>query len=92
MRRSDEQRPADSDGDERKYSGVPHGDNSPPSARQSRMHSSQAGGMQKIVEQFKAVEEVPDRGQFRISCRFVLWYKKHFDNTMQIRARLVDRG
>lgn len=48
--------------------------------------------MQKIVEQFKAVEEVPDRGQFRISCRFVLWYKKHFDNTMQIRARLVDRG
>ena len=60
MRRSDEQRPADSDGDERKYSGVPHGDNSPTSARQSRMHSSQAGGMQKIVEQFKAVEEVPD--------------------------------
>ena len=46
----------------------------------------------KIVEKFDAVEVVEDQGQFRISCRFVLWYKKHSDGTIQTRARLVARG
>ena len=47
---------------------------------------------QKIAEQFLAVKMVRDKGQFRISCRFVLWYKKHSNNTIQVRARLVARG
>ena len=46
----------------------------------------------KIVEQFDAVEVVKDEGQFRISCRFVLWLKKHSDGTVKTRARLVCRG
>ena len=46
----------------------------------------------KIVEQFDAVEVVKDEGQFRISCRFVLWRKKHSDGTIKTRARLVCRG
>ena len=46
----------------------------------------------KIVEQFDVVEEVEDTGQFRISCRFVLWYKRHSDGTVKTRARLVARG
>ena len=48
--------------------------------------------LKKIVEEFKAVEEVEDKGQFRISCRWVLWYKKHSDGQVQTRARLVARG
>ena len=48
--------------------------------------------IEKIVEKFNAVEVVDDVGQFRISCRFVLWYKKHSDGTIQTRARLVARG
>ena len=48
--------------------------------------------LEKIVKQFKAVEEVDDVGQFRISCRFVLWYKKHSDGRTEVRSRLVARG
>ena len=48
--------------------------------------------LEKIVNQFKAVEEVDDVGQFRISCRFVLWYKKHSDGRTEVRSRLVARG
>ena len=48
--------------------------------------------LEKIVEQFKAVEEVEDVGQFRISCRFVLWYKKHSSGKVEVRSRLVARG
>ena len=48
--------------------------------------------IKKIVEDYKAVEVVKDEGQFRISCRYVLWYKKHSDGSVQTRARLVARG
>ena len=48
--------------------------------------------IKKIVEQFKAVEVVKDVGQFRISSRFVLWYKKSSDGKVVTRARLVARG
>ena len=48
--------------------------------------------LEKIVNQFKAVEEVDDVGQFRISCRFVLWYKKHSNGSTEVRSRLVVRG
>ena len=46
----------------------------------------------KIAEQFSAAYMVRDKGQFRISCRFVLWYKKHSNNPIQVRVRLVARG
>ena len=46
----------------------------------------------KIVDEFQAVEEIKDEGQFRISCRWVLWHKKHSDGQIQTRARLVARG
>ena len=46
----------------------------------------------KIVNQFDAVEVVKDEGQMKISSRFVLWYKKHSDGQVQTRARLVARG
>ena len=46
----------------------------------------------KIVKKFKAVKVVKDVGQFRISSRFVLWYKKHSNGEIQTRARLVARG
>ena len=46
----------------------------------------------KIVNQFNAVEVVKDEGQMKISSRFVLWYKKHSDGSVQTRARLVARG
>ena len=48
--------------------------------------------LDKIVNQFKAVRVVKDVGQFKISCRFVLWYKKHSSGEVQTRARLVARG
>ena len=48
--------------------------------------------LDKIVNQFKAVRVVKDVGQFKISCRFVLWYKKHSNGEVQTRARLVARG
>ena len=47
---------------------------------------------QKIAEQFSAAQMVRDKCPFRISCRFVLWYKKHSNNTIQVRTRLVTRG
>ena len=39
--------------------------------------------LEKIVEQFNAVEEVEDKGQFRISTRWVMWYKKTSDGAVQ---------
>ena len=48
--------------------------------------------LDKIVNQFKAVKVVRDVGQFKISTRFVLWYKKHSSGEVQVRARLVARG
>ena len=48
--------------------------------------------LDKIVNKFNAVEVVPDDGAYKISCRFVLWYKKHSDGSVQTRARLVARG
>ena len=48
--------------------------------------------LDKIVNQFKAVKVVDDVGQFKISTRFVLWYKKHSSGEVQVRARLVCRG
>ena len=44
------------------------------------------------LRRFNAVTEVPDEGQFRISCRWVLWNKKHSNNETEVRARLVARG
>ena len=44
------------------------------------------------LNKFKAITEVKDHGQFRISCRWVLWNKIHSDNSQEIRARLVARG
>ena len=44
------------------------------------------------LNKFDAVTEVEDSGQFRISCRWVLWNKKHSDNSSEVRARLVARG
>ena len=44
------------------------------------------------LEKFDAVTEVKDSGQFRISCRWVLWNKKHSDDSTEVRARLVARG
>ena len=48
--------------------------------------------VKKIVEDYKAVKVVPDDGHYKISSRFVLWYKKHSDGSVQTRARLVARG
>ena len=48
--------------------------------------------LDKIVNKFNAVQVVKDEGQFKISSRFVLWYKKHSDGRIQTRARLVARG
>ena len=48
--------------------------------------------LKKIVEDYKAVKVVPDDGTYMISCKFVLWYKKHSDGSVQTRARLVARG
>ena len=48
--------------------------------------------LKKIVEDYKAVKVVPDDGHYKISSRFVLWYKKHSDGSIQTRARLVARG
>ena len=48
--------------------------------------------LKKIVEDYKAVKVVPDDGHYKISSRFVLWYKKHSDGSVQTRARLVARG
>ena len=42
--------------------------------------------LEKLIS-FKTYETVPDEGQFRISCRWVLWYKGEL-----IRARLTARG
>ena len=44
------------------------------------------------LNKFKAITEVKDRGQFRISCRWVIWNKIHSDNSQEVRARLVARG
>ena len=44
------------------------------------------------LNKFKAITEVKDHGQFRISCRWVLWNEIHSDNSQEIRARLVARG
>ena len=48
--------------------------------------------LDKIVNKFKAVKVVKDVGQFKISTRYVLWYKKHSSEEVQVRARLVARG
>ena len=48
--------------------------------------------IKKIVEDYKAVKVVKDDGHYKISSRFVLWYKKHSDGSVQTRARLVARG
>ena len=48
--------------------------------------------LKKIVEDYKAVKVVPDDGHYVISSRFVIWYKKHSDGSIQTRARLVARG
>ena len=48
--------------------------------------------LDKIVNKYKAVEEVDDDGQVRISCKFVMWYKKSSDGTVKTRSRLVARG
>ena len=44
------------------------------------------------LRKFNAISEVKDEGQFRISCRWVLWNKKHSNNETEVRARLVARG
>ena len=44
------------------------------------------------MEDYKAVKVVPDDGHYVISSRFVIWYKKHSDGSVQTRARLVARG
>ena len=41
----------------------------------------------KKLEDFQSFKVVEDKGQFRISCRWVLWKKEE-----EIRARLVARG
>ena len=46
----------------------------------------------KIVNKYKAVEEVRDEGQVRISTKFVMWYKKSSDGSIKTRSRLVCRG
>ena len=48
--------------------------------------------LDKIVNKYKAVEEVDDEGQVRISCKFVMWYKKSSDGRVKTRSRLVARG
>ena len=41
----------------------------------------------KKLEEFDSYETVNDEGQYRISCRWILWYKGE-----EVRARLVARG
>ena len=48
--------------------------------------------LDKIINKYKAVEEVDDDGQVRISCKFVMWYKKSSDGKIKTRSRLVARG
>ena len=39
------------------------------------------------LKEFETYDVVPDEGQYRISCRWVLWYKGD-----EVRARLTARG
>ena len=48
--------------------------------------------LDKIINKYKVVDEVEDNGQVRISCKFVLWYKKSSSGDVKTRARLVARG
>ena len=48
--------------------------------------------LDKIINKYKAVEEVDDDGQVRISTKFVMWYKKSSDGSIKTRSRLVCRG
>ena len=48
--------------------------------------------LNKIVNKYKAVQVVDDVGQFRLSSKFVLLYKKSSDGTVKTRARLCARG